>query len=54
MADRMCTHTYDIKYIHHSHDHYDHNGGTKALVKLTGAKTFLGEKDIENISCFFR
>lgn len=35
----------DIKYIVHSHGHYDHLGGTKALVELTGAKTFLGEAD---------
>ena len=38
---------YDIKYIVHSHGHYDHFGGTKALVELTGAKTFLGEEDIK-------
>ncbi len=35
----------DIKYIIHSHGHYDHLGATKALVELTGAKTFLGEAD---------
>lgn len=35
----------DIKYIVHSHGHYDHLGATKALVELTGAKTFLGEAD---------
>ena len=35
----------DIKYIVHSHGHYDHLGATKALVELTGAKTFLGEPD---------
>ncbi len=37
----------NIKYIVHSHGHYDHFGGTKALVELTGAKTFLGEEDIK-------
>lgn len=37
----------DIKYIIHSHGHYDHLGGTKALVALTGAKTFLGADDRE-------
>ena len=37
----------DIKYIVHSHGHYDHLGGTKALVELTGAKTFLGKDDRE-------
>ena len=35
----------DIKYIVHSHGHYDHLGATKALVELTGAKTFIGEED---------
>lgn len=37
----------DIKYIVHSHGHYDHLGATKALVELTGAKTFLGEADYD-------
>ena len=36
----------DIKYILHSHAHYDHLGGTKAIAELTGAKTCLGEADI--------
>ena len=36
----------DIKYIVHSHGHYDHLGATKALVELTGAKTFLGKADL--------
>jgi len=35
----------DIRYIIHSHGHYDHLGGTKALVELTGAKTFIGKGD---------
>lgn len=38
---------HDIKYIVHSHGHYDHLGGTKALVELTGAKTFIGADDRE-------
>jgi len=37
----------DIKYVVHTHAHYDHFGGTKAIVELTGAKTFLGKEDIE-------
>lgn len=37
----------DIRYIIHSHGHYDHLGGTKALVELTGATTFLGKGDEE-------
>jgi len=39
----------DIKYIVHCHGHYDHFGGTRALVELTGAKTCLGEADVEII-----
>ena len=35
----------NIKHILHSHGHYDHLGATKALVKLTGAKTWIGEAD---------
>lgn len=36
---------HDVKYIVHSHGHYDHLGATKALVALTNAKTFLGAPD---------
>lgn len=36
----------DIKYILHSHGHYDHIGGTRALVELTGAKTIIGKQDV--------
>jgi metallo-beta-lactamase class B len=36
---------YDIKYILHSHGHFDHIGGTQELSNLTKAKTFLGAKD---------
>ena len=35
----------DIKYILHSHGHYDHLGGTKALVELFGCKTVIGRPD---------
>ena len=35
----------NIKYIIHSHGHYDHIGGTKALVALSGARTFIGAGD---------
>ena len=31
--------------IVHTHGHYDHLGGTKALCELTGAKTYLGQED---------
>ena len=37
----------DIRYILHCHGHYDHFGGTRALVELTGAKAALGADDIE-------
>ena len=35
----------DVKYILHSHGHWDHTGGTARLVRLSGAKTFLHEAD---------
>ena len=35
----------DIRTIVHCHGHYDHFGGTKALVELTGARTAMGEDD---------
>ena len=35
----------DIRYIVHSHGHYDHMGATRSLVELTGAKTFIGAAD---------
>ncbi|MBE7092317.1 MAG: MBL fold metallo-hydrolase [Clostridiales bacterium] len=35
----------NIKYIVHSHGHYDHLGATKALKELTGAKTFIAKED---------
>lgn len=36
---------HDIKYILHSHGHYDHLGATPALVAYTGAQTILGARD---------
>jgi metallo-beta-lactamase class B len=35
----------DVKIILHSHGHYDHLGATRALVELTGAKTYIGAPD---------
>ena len=35
----------DIRYIVHSHGHFDHTGGTFALKTLYGAKIFLGAED---------
>ena len=40
----------DIKYIVHTHGHIDHCGATMALVKLTGAKTFLGAPDRDYVN----
>lgn len=39
----------DIKYIVHSHGHYDHIGGTRALVELYGAKTYIGAGDVDYV-----
>ena len=39
----------DIRAILHVHAHYDHLGGTRALVELTGAETYLGEPDVDII-----
>lgn len=36
----------DIKYILVSHAHLDHMDATDALVRLTNAKTFIGEDDL--------
>ena len=35
----------DIHTILHTHGHYDHCGGTRAIVELTGTKTAMGEDD---------
>lgn len=35
----------DIRWILHSHGHYDHIGMTRAIVEMTGAKTFIGAPD---------
>ena len=40
----------DIKYIVHTHGHIDHCGATRALVEMTGAKTFIGEADADYIN----
>ncbi len=40
----------DIKYIVHTHGHIDHCGATRALVEMTGAKTFLSEADKDYMS----
>ncbi len=35
----------DIRQVLHCHGHYDHFGGTRAIVELTGAETAMGEDD---------
>lgn len=40
----------DIKHIIHSHGHIDHIGGTRALVHMTGAKTYIGKGDEDCVS----
>lgn len=40
----------NIKYIVHTHGHIDHCGATRALVEMTGAKTFLGAPDRDYVN----
>lgn len=40
----------NIKYIVHTHGHVDHCGATRALVEMTGAKTFLGAQDRDYVN----
>lgn len=35
----------DIRHIIHTHGHYDHVGATRALVEISGAKTYIGKGD---------
>lgn len=44
----------DIKYIIHSHWHWDHTEATEALVDLSGAKTLVGQHDKENARKYFQ
>ena len=45
---------YDVKYIIHTHWHWDHTEATAALVHLTGAKTCIGKKDGEKAKAYFQ
>ena len=36
----------DVKHIIHTHGHIDHYGFTADLVKMTGAKTYIGAEDV--------
>ncbi len=40
----------DIKIILISHGHYDHIGPAKVLREITGAKIYLGEKDLKMVT----
>ena len=40
----------DIRWILHSHGHFDHIGMTRALVEMTGARTFIGAPDREYVN----
>lgn len=42
-----------IKYIIHTHWHGDHAEATAALAHLTGAKTFIGQKDADKVKKYF-
>ena len=37
----------DVKLILHSHGHYDHSGASGKLAELSGAKTYVHEKDVK-------
>ena len=37
----------DLRWIMHTHGHIDHMGGTKALTRLSGAKTYIGAPDAD-------
>lgn len=41
---------HDVKYIIHTHGHYDHCGATKAFVALYGSKTFIGAGDKDYVN----
>ena len=40
----------DIRWILHSHGHYDHIGMTRAIVEMTGAKTCIGTPDRDYVN----
>jgi len=40
----------DVKHILHSHGHIDHTGGTKAIARMTGAKTYIGKGDEDTVA----
>ena len=44
---------YDVKYIIHTHWHGDHTEATVAFAHLTGAKTYIGKKDVQKVKKYF-
>ncbi len=40
----------DVRWILHSHGHFDHIGMTRALVEMTGAKTYIGAADRDYVN----
>lgn len=40
----------DVRHILHSHGHIDHIGSTAALVRMTGARTYIGRGDEDTVS----
>ena len=40
----------DVRHILHSHGHIDHIGSTRALVEMTGARTYIGRGDEDTVS----
>ena len=47
---RLGFHPEDIAYVLHTHGHYDHIGGTRALVGISRARTAIGTADAEMIA----
>ncbi len=45
---------YDIRYIIHTHWHWDHTEATAALAHMTGAETMIGEKDARKAERYFK
>ena len=43
----------DVKYIIHSHGHYDHTGGTGRLLELCNARTLMHKADLKYINSSF-
>ncbi len=44
---RLGLSPHDIKKIIITHGHYDHLGAARALVEMTGAKTYIGKEDAD-------